>query len=120
MFRKKAEAFAYDHIALGIVKGMTDEEILSYAIQEQAFLLLPYQHSEDKEDQVKSLSLAQTIVEKAKAAGAAEGAIGLVLSFHKYAIEHSEIIAKFGRYPHRNEQLGRESTPEELEYLKSA
>ena len=88
MFRKKAEAFAYDHIALGIVKGMSEEEILSYAIQEQAFLLLPFEHSEDKDDQVKSVALAQTLVDKAKAAGAEEGAVGLLSGFYKYAIEH--------------------------------
>jgi len=38
----------------------------------------------------------------------------------KYAKKHFDIIEKFGRYPHRNDVLGRESTPEELEYLKNA
>jgi len=37
----------------------------------------------------------------------------------KYAEEHKEIIEKFGRYPHRNRSLGRESTEEELDYLKN-
>jgi uncharacterized protein (DUF924 family) len=40
--------------------------------------------------------------------------------FLDYAIKHKEIIEKFGRFPHRNEVLGRESTPEEVEYLKEA
>jgi len=40
--------------------------------------------------------------------------------YDKYAIEHRDIIARFGRFPHRNDVLGRPSTPEELEYLKSA
>lgn len=38
----------------------------------------------------------------------------------EYARKHRDIIAQFGRYPHRNEALGRESTPAEIEYLKTA
>ena len=37
---------------------------------------------------------------------------------HKAAAEHLKVIESFGRFPHRNEVLGRESTPEEIEYLK--
>ena len=40
--------------------------------------------------------------------------------FVTYAKKHRDIIENFGRYPHRNEVLGRESTPEEIEYLRDA
>ena len=38
----------------------------------------------------------------------------------KYTLEHHDVVARFGRFPHRNEVLGRENTPEELDYLKTA
>jgi uncharacterized protein (DUF924 family) len=38
----------------------------------------------------------------------------------KYALHHRDVVQRFGRFPHRNQVLGRESTPEEIEYLKTA
>ena len=52
--------------------------------------------------------------------GVSEGVVKFLQQTHDYAIKHYEIIKKFGRFPHRNECLGRESTPEEVEYLKTA
>ncbi len=69
MFRKLPEAFAYDHIALEIVKRISDDEYDQYALQEQAFLLLPYEHSENVEDQKKAIALAQRVIDSAKARG---------------------------------------------------
>ena len=50
MFRKRKEAFAYDYIALGIAKSISIEEYLTYKMQEQVFLMLPFEHSENAED----------------------------------------------------------------------
>ena len=47
MFRKKKEAFAYDSIALDIARNITNEEFLQYKLQEQSFLVLPFEHSEN-------------------------------------------------------------------------
>ncbi len=66
MFRKHKDAFAYDHIALDIVKSISDEDFDKYAIQEQAFLYLPYEHSENVEDQAKAVYLALRSLERAK------------------------------------------------------
>jgi uncharacterized protein (DUF924 family) len=66
-----------------------------------AFLYLPFEHSEDIEDQKLSVKLFHTLGGK----------------WPQYADEHLEIIEKFGRFPHRNKALGRASTEEELKFL---
>lgn len=98
---------------------MTDDEILSYDIQEQSFLMLPFEHSEKRDDQVRAVELANLVASKVPAE-AEEGIKGFVKQLITYANQHKEIIDRFGRYPHRNEFLGRENTEEETEYLKTA
>lgn len=71
---------------------------------ERVFLLMPLEHSEDLADQKDCVRLMSAI------AGAEE--------FLPYAERHLEIVARFGRFPHRNAILGRESTEAELEFLK--
>jgi uncharacterized protein (DUF924 family) len=66
-----------------------------------AFLYLPFEHSEDIEEQKLSVKLFNQ----------------LGGDWTKYSDEHHEIIARFGRFPHRNRALGRTSTPEELQFL---
>ena len=66
-----------------------------------AFFYLPFEHSEDIEDQKLSVKLFNE----------------LGGDWTKYSDEHYEIIERFGRFPHRNPQLGRTSTPEELKFL---
>jgi uncharacterized protein (DUF924 family) len=75
----------------------------SLSNDERQFLYMPLMHSEDR-------ALQQLSLEKFRA-------LGQNLS---YAEEHAEVISRFGRFPHRNAILGRESTPEEIEYLKHA
>jgi len=69
----------------------------------QAFFYLPFMHSEALEDQVLCTRLC-----------ARPG----LENNHKFALEHQEIIERFGRFPHRNAILGRASTPEEIAFLK--
>ena len=70
------------------------------------FLYLPFQHSESLSDQKRSVALFGAMAD-ANPAG------------DMYAKRHLVPIEKFGRFPHRNEVLGRESTPEEIEFLKT-
>lgn len=63
------------------------------------FFYLPFEHSEDMVDQERSVALHQAI------------------GFEEYALHHRDIIRRFGRFPHRNRVLGRESTQAELAYL---
>ena len=104
MFRDKPEAFAYDSLALVLAQ----EAVRSGADQElddvkRGFIYMPYMHSE-------SLKVHETAVELFKKSGS-EGGLD-------FELKHKRIIEKFGRYPHRNHILGRESTQEEIEFLK--
>jgi uncharacterized protein (DUF924 family) len=65
------------------------------------FFLLPFAHSEDMADQERAVALARRIG----------------LEDLKHAEHHRDIVRRFGRFPHRNRILGRDSTPEELRYL---
>jgi uncharacterized protein (DUF924 family) len=71
---------------------------------ERSFLYMPFMHSEDIEDQNLSVSLYES---------------GQLESNLRFARHHQEIIRRFGRFPHRNKVLGRESTKEEVRYLNS-
>lgn len=71
---------------------------------ERAFLYMPFEHSEKLADQERGVELI---------AGLAADP-----GWHKFAVMHRDIIARFGRFPHRNAILGRESTAEELAFLK--
>jgi uncharacterized protein (DUF924 family) len=103
MFRGTARSFASDSLALAaaretIARGF--DRPLSPV--ERPFVYLPFAHAEDLAAQRRSFAL-----------------------FHAFDLEHVEsarrhyvIIARFGRFPHRNAALGRESTAEEIEFLK--
>lgn len=99
MFRGTAEAFATDHLALQIATEVVEREYDHDLTDEQkAFAYMPFMHSEDLKDQTRSLGLFTAL--------GAERNI-------KIAREHRDIIAEYGRFPHRNEVLGRETRTEE-------
>lgn len=104
MFRGKPECFSGDELALKLAKEAVrvgDDQKLP--IQMRSFMYMPYMHSEDPEahDQAMKLFSQQ----------------GLEYNL-EYEVLHKNIIDRFGRYPHRNQILGRTSTPEEIEFLK--
>jgi uncharacterized protein (DUF924 family) len=103
MFRGRPEAFATDDHAIGIARQALDKG-LDQGLDpwRKSFLYMPLMHSEILADQERSVDLF-------KALGDEEGL--------KYAIDHRDIIAEYGRFPHRNRVLGRESTAAELEFL---
>jgi uncharacterized protein (DUF924 family) len=70
------------------------------------FVYLPFEHSEDLEDQRRAVELFRAL----------SGELGSP-ELLEYALRHAAVIERFGRFPHRNEVLGRRSTPEELEFL---
>lgn len=77
------------------------------------FFFLPFEHSEDPKDQARSVALFRRWAEEHRGA-ARERALEQM----KYVLRHQEIVERFGRFPHRNAVLGRESTPEEIAFLK--
>lgn len=92
---EKALMLAKDAIAAGADMELPPEQ--------RAFLYMPFQHAENLEDQRRSLELF--------------GSLGNANNLD-FAVRHYEIIARFGRFPHRNAILGRASTPEERAFLK--
>jgi uncharacterized protein (DUF924 family) len=105
MFRGKPESFATEAAARQIAETVIsrgDENKLSD--EQKAFLYLPFVHSENLDDQNRSVALYEQA--------------GLIENL-KYAKHHRELIKRFGRFPHRNTILGRENTAEELAYLNS-
>ena len=104
MFRGTAQAFASDQKALNVAQEALAEDFDQQLLPiQRAFLYLPFEHSENLEDQERSVALFQEL-------GDAENL--------KYAIDHRDTIAQFGRFPHRNAILNRESTKEEIEFLE--
>jgi uncharacterized protein (DUF924 family) len=100
MFRGLAEQFATDHMALAIAKAAIDKQYDDQlAPRERAFLYMPFQHSERLADQDRALLLFT--------------ALGDETMLH-YARLHHDIIARFGRFPHRNAMLGRAPRAEEI------
>jgi uncharacterized protein (DUF924 family) len=107
LFRGDPRAFEQDAYALECANqaiGRGDEELLLPV--QRTFLYLPLEHSEDLADQERCIALMQKLE-------AFPETKGLVV----WAVKHRDVIARFGRFPHRNTALGRTSTPEEIEFL---
>ena len=108
LFRKQPQAFAQDAQALTIAKRAIaqgfDQQMLPV---QRLFFYLPFEHSEAIADQIESLRLFNTLANEPGCE-----------SFIRYAQKHYDVIEKFGRFPHRNEILGRFNTPAEEEFLK--
>ena len=103
MFRGTARAFASDSLAFAVARETIAREfdrLLSPV--ERSFVYLPFEHAEDLAAQRRSLALFHALDGEQV----------------EYARRHYEIIARFGRFPHRNLILGRPSTAEEAEFLK--
>lgn len=106
MFRGSAGAFGTDNIAVALSRGAADAGLAASLNGDQAcFMYMPFMHSETLADQERGIMLFRDLGRENNL---------------NYAIEHRDVIAKFGRFPHRNKALGRESTAEELEYLETA
>lgn len=101
----KARALAREGIAAGHYAALTDA-------WEKTFFLLPLGHSEDVSDLDHAVKLAEEL-----ASQATEPRKRLLEFSANQARSHREVLMRFGRQPHRNEVLGRASTPEELAYL---
>ncbi len=114
IFRETAQAFAYDPAALALtLSGMQLAADGALNLVERLFFYMPLQHAEATGEPDESVSEYRRLV--------AESPAELRSTFEEslgYAEEHRQIIRQFGRFPHRNKILGRESTPEEAAYLK--
>ena len=100
MFRGHADRFATDHLVLAIAKAALDRGFDEALVQpRRGFLYMPFQHSEDLDDQQRSVALFTALADSEQ--------------LH-FARLHHEVIERFGRFPHRNLILGRSPRAAEL------
>ena len=103
LFRGSGHSYATDplarHYAARMVAAGLDREVDASL---RVFCYLPFEHSEDLADQERCIELSRGLDDA---------------GFLKYAVAHRDVIADFGRFPHRNHALGRDNTPEEQAWL---
>ena len=117
MFRKSAEAFTSDQKALSISAVAIDRGFdRDLTLLQQVFVYLPYMHMENLQDQDTGVTLYQALSARCEAGAPEKGWLDSCVDF---AVRHQKVIAEFGRFPARNEALHRQSTPEEIEFLKT-
>jgi uncharacterized protein (DUF924 family) len=103
IYRGDSRAFAADALALGLAQEAVAAKVdMALAVEERLFLYMPYMHSESRN--------IHKVAERLFREHAPQ-------SNYEFELRHKAIIDRFGRYPHRNAALGRESTPQELAFL---
>jgi uncharacterized protein (DUF924 family) len=106
MHRRTARAFSGDAKARETARyAFARNYPAAYSDDMRVFFFMPFQHSEDLGDQDFCCALFATLGNEDN---------------QKYALRHRNIVARFGRFPHRNEVMDRTSTVDELDYLKTA
>lgn len=105
IYRNTPKAFSGDEMALALtLRGVFEKQLeTEESLAKRQFLLMPMMHSEDLAIQDKSLPLFKEYTSDLT---------------YDYAVRHRDIVAQFGRFPHRNVILGRPSSAEETEFLK--
>ena len=113
IYRDNPQAFAYDELArVHCLAGIERHEDASLQAVQRVFFYLPLEHAEDRALQARSVALFREL-----AADVADVDKPIFSGFADYAQRHRVIVDQFGRFPHRNAILGRESTAQELEFL---
>ncbi len=113
--RGEATGYLYSELSLplareAIRKGWQE----GLGMAERVFLFMPLEHSESLLHQEESVRHFRALAEKSPAALAP-----VMAGFLDFAVRHQEVVKRYGRFPHRNEALGRESSAEELAFLAS-
>ncbi|WP_207100478.1 DUF924 family protein [Paracoccus shandongensis] len=105
IFRGTPRAFASDDLALDHARAAVDAGFdQQIEPKRRVFFYLPFEHSEDLPDQTRSVELFEALGDP---------------GYLDYAVQHRDIIERFGRFPHRNAILDRPNTPDEEEFLKT-
>ena len=107
IFRGQAAAFQWDPHALGISERLVDRGWdMDIPVARRAFVYMPFMHAEDLTAQNRCVELTGSRLTGDSGSKTLEA-----------AISHRDVIERFGRFPHRNETLGRDITPEEIAFL---
>ncbi len=109
--RGRADAFAADAQALAVARRLVDSgaHLDLPSPEHRAFAYLPFEHAESQSAQRESVRLFEALARETGSAGKG--------SYFDYACRHAAVIERFGRFPHRNAALGRESTVDERAFL---
>ena len=114
IYRDDARAFAGDERALALcIEGVDrhlDRELLPV---QRCFFYMPLEHHESIASQDRAVALFEDLLNHCP-----QSLRNRLKSFHDYALRHREVIRQFGRFPHRNEILGRETTAKEEAFLR--
>jgi uncharacterized protein (DUF924 family) len=114
LHRDSPLAFANDPVARDVAKDVRARRFdRALGPIERSFLYLPYEHAEDLATQEESVALFTELLAQAPPELAES-----LRDTLDWARRHRDVIARFGRFPHRNAVLGRASTPAEIEFLK--
>ena len=107
-FRNTPRAFAGDARALALAKTLVErgDDLRLPGAYHRAFAYMPFEHDESMESQHEALRLFRKLMDETG-----------VASFYESAVEHAEVIGRFGRFPHRNRILGRAMLPGEEAWL---
>lgn len=114
--RGSAAAYATDPLALEVARSAIDRrKDLALALDERAFLYLPFEHSESAVDQHTSVGLFTRLRDDTP-----PGMRHLTGAYLRHAQQHRDVVLRFGRFPHRNRMLERASTRAEQVFLETA
>jgi uncharacterized protein (DUF924 family) len=114
LFRGTPDAFSADPKALDIARaGYASNRFADFDVFENLFVALPFRHAEDTAQQRTALDIAQRDALRGKPAWQQ-----FLVDSVDWARKHYDVIARFGRFPHRNSVLGRTTTADETEYLE--
>lgn len=114
IYRNNKKSFENDHLALSTcLKGIEIKADAELTFIERMFFYMPMMHSEQLAIQEKCVAHFETLTQESP-----ENLKQFLSYSHEYAIKHYDIVKRFNRFPHRNKILERESTEEEVEFLK--
>ena len=115
IYRATPRAFTQDELALSLcLAGIDKAHDQGLSAIERVFFYMPLQHCENLAMQDRCVEQCQRLLQ-----ALAPGTAARLRGFLDHAIQHRDIIRRFGRFPHRNRILGRDSTAEEREYLRT-
>ncbi|GAA5118528.1 DUF924 family protein [Alloalcanivorax gelatiniphagus] len=116
IYRGSADAFAGDHRAATLcLEGLSTGQERRLDWPGQVFFYMPLMHAEDEDLQNRAVGCYRDLCERVP-----EALRPHIEENLRFAEEHRDIIRRFGRFPHRNQALGRESSAEELTFLETA
>ncbi len=114
--RDKAEMYAADDLAVDLtLRGMEAGKDKELHFRERVFFYMPLMHAESVPLQRKAVRVFAALAEE----GADSPLASTLAGNHDFAIKHAVIVEQFGRFPHRNDILGRATTPEEAAFLQT-